>query len=108
VRESGTAQVVGLVHLRDSADLPDTSPEIGWYVDPDHVGLGVATSAARSLVAHGFNELGLTSIWALVHPQNTASLVVAGKLGLRRVGEGEHYGERHVMLVAHPGPAPAT
>src|SRR5262245_12274316 len=58
--------------------------EVGWAVDPAHQGSGYATEAARALLAHGFEQLGLHRIIATCQPQNVASVRVMEKLGLRR------------------------
>jgi [ribosomal protein S5]-alanine N-acetyltransferase len=58
--------------------------EIGWAVAPAHQGRGYATEAAGALLAYGFERLGLHRIIATCQPQNTASVRVAEKLGMRR------------------------
>ena len=56
--------------------------EIGWRLIRAAWGLGYATEAARPLVEHGFETVGLERIIAWIHPANRASLRVAEKLGL--------------------------
>jgi len=58
--------------------------EIGWAVARGQQGRGFATEAALALLAHGFETLGLHRIVATCQPQNTASVRVMEKLGLRR------------------------
>lgn len=58
--------------------------EIGWVVAPAHQGRGYATEAALALLAHGFGTVGVHRIVATCQPQNTASVRVIQKLGLRR------------------------
>ena len=58
--------------------------EIGWAVAPAHQGRGYATEAAFALLEHGFETLALHRIVATCQPQNTASVRVMEKLGLRR------------------------
>jgi RimJ/RimL family protein N-acetyltransferase/catechol 2,3-dioxygenase-like lactoylglutathione lyase family enzyme len=96
-------EVVGLAHLRPSWELPGDVPEIGYYVAPKHGGRGLATEAASALLDHGFATLGLSSVWALVHESNVASLNVVRRLGFLDVGSGEHYESgSHRVLVALP------
>ena len=56
--------------------------EIGWRFVRAAWGLGYATEAARPLVEHAFETVGLERIIAWSHPANRASLRVAEKLGL--------------------------
>lgn len=100
--------VVGVVHLRPSAELPGAVAEIGWYLDPAYGGRGLATEAARRVLAHGLDMLGLPAVFALVHESNVASLNLAGRLGFLDVGSGEHYGARHRVQVALPATAGRT
>jgi ribosomal-protein-alanine N-acetyltransferase len=58
--------------------------EIGWVVSPEHQGRGHATEGALRLLAHGFDVLGLHRVVATCQPQNTQSVRVMEKLGLRR------------------------
>ena len=48
-----------------------------------HQGRGWATTIGRALVAHAFDVMALDSIYAIIHPENAASIRVAEKLGLR-------------------------
>ncbi|HVV13046.1 GNAT family N-acetyltransferase [Amycolatopsis sp.] len=95
-------EVVGLAHLRPSAELPGKAAEIGYFLDPAHGGKGLATEAAQALLSHGFATLGLPAIWAVVHESNVASRKLAARLGFLDMGEGEHYGATHRILVALP------
>lgn len=62
--------------------------EIGWRLRPAAWGRGLATEAARPLLRHGFETLALPRIVAGIAAENTASLRVAAKLGLRPVAGG--------------------
>jgi RimJ/RimL family protein N-acetyltransferase len=65
-RSAGTP--AGTVLLKP---LPDGEGEIeiGWHLDPDSWGRGLATEAADALLAHGF-AVGLEEVWAVTHPHN--------------------------------------
>lgn len=56
--------------------------EIGWRLLPEHWGAGYASEAARALVAHGFNELGLDEIVSFAVTTNTASTGVMRRIGM--------------------------
>ncbi|WP_017590762.1 GNAT family N-acetyltransferase [Nocardiopsis ganjiahuensis] len=57
------------------------------------------------LLDHGLDDLGLHSVWALVHVDNVPSLRVAERLGFLPVGEGHHYDGPHRVHVVLPGAA---
>lgn len=64
--------------------------EIGWRLNRAAWGHGFAPEAARPVVEHAFETLGLERIVADIDPRNLASLRVAEKLGMRHVGDGRH------------------
>ncbi|KXK59161.1 acetyltransferase [Micromonospora rosaria] len=87
VRDSGL--VVGTVLLkplpgRDESRLTDDI-EVGWHLHPDSWGHGYATEAARALVDREL-ATGTPVVYAVVHPENTASMAVARRLGMTHVG----------------------
>jgi RimJ/RimL family protein N-acetyltransferase len=57
--------------------------EIAYRIDPEYWNKGIATEAARAVRDHGFDELKLTRLISLIHPENTASKRVAEKNGLK-------------------------
>lgn len=63
--------------------LEHQTAEIGWVFHPDHHGHGYATEAARAMLALGFEQVGLHRILAELTPQNTASVRLCQRLGMR-------------------------
>lgn len=57
--------------------------ELIYYLVRDAWNNGFATEAARAILTHGFADLGLERIIALIDPLNIASERVAVKLGFR-------------------------
>jgi len=55
--------------------------ELGYRLAPSFWGRGLATEAVRATLDHGFGELGLASIIAIVQPANVASVRVIQKVG---------------------------
>ena len=53
-------------------------------------GRGLATEAARGMLAHGAERLGLAEIIATVAAENAASLGVLAKVGMEPAGERSH------------------
>jgi RimJ/RimL family protein N-acetyltransferase len=58
--------------------------EIGWVVHPAHAGQGYASEAASALAALAFDILGTHRLFARLDVENTASLRLCERLGMRR------------------------
>src|SRR6516164_9152933 len=63
-----------------------------------HWGQGIATEAARAVLAHALHVLGIDPVVAIVDPRNLASIRVAEKIGLRQVGTAYHYGTVQIFF----------
>lgn len=59
---------------------------LGWAINPEFQNQGFATEAAGALIRFGFDELGLTVIYATCDTRNASSSRVMGKLKMNRVG----------------------
>ncbi|MGB3699412.1 MAG: GNAT family protein [Gordonia sp. (in: high G+C Gram-positive bacteria)] len=59
---------------------------IGYWVDADAAGGGVASAAVALGVDHAFGAVGLHRLEATVQPDNHASQAVLGKVGFRNEG----------------------
>jgi len=84
IRSRATTDFLGLVLLLYTDD--HTEVEFGYRLFPKFWGRGYATEAGRAVVNHAFDDLGLTALCAIIHPDNTASSAVAEKLGFLRTG----------------------
>ena len=65
---------------------PRPSPgelELGFYLVPAQWGRGLAVEAGRSVIAHAFDVLGATSLFAGHHPDNVGSRRALERLGFR-------------------------
>jgi RimJ/RimL family protein N-acetyltransferase len=84
VVERASGVTAGTVLLKA---LPDGNGEIeiGWHLHPDSWGRGIATDAARALLAHGF-AVGLEEVWAVTHLDNARSAAVCRRIGMRLLG----------------------
>ena len=56
--------------------------EIGYVINPEYRGRGIAVEAVREVMRFGFEELGLNRIEAKFMEHNTASLRVMEKAGM--------------------------
>lgn len=63
--------------------------EIGWRLNRHAWGKGYATEAARPIVEHAFETVGVARIVADIDSRNTPSMRVAEKIGLQFVGDGQ-------------------
>ena len=70
--------------LGGSTDLRDFS--LGYSIDPEHWGRGIATAAIGRFTAMLHEELGVRRIVAMVFSENTASLRALGRNGYRLEG----------------------
>lgn len=75
-------------------EYPD--PEIGWWLAREHWGKGLATEAARIALADAFDRVRLERVMSIARPENTASIGIMKKLGLKLGGEFESDGVKLV------------
>jgi [ribosomal protein S5]-alanine N-acetyltransferase len=67
---------------------------VGYWVDAEVAGRGIATTALALVIDHCFRSVGLHRVEVDIRPENVASLRVVQKLGLRR----EAYYERFLDI----------
>lgn len=56
--------------------------ELAYLIDKSRWGEGFATEAARGIIRHAKDELGLTRLICLIMPGNAASIAVAKKVNM--------------------------
>jgi RimJ/RimL family protein N-acetyltransferase len=84
-----------LVRLPDGEGHLTDDVEVGWHLHPDAWGRGYATRAARRLLEHGRDSLGLDTVHAVAYEGNDASVAVMRRLGMQAHGETDRwYGVR--------------
>lgn len=81
---TGNPELIGVVGLTPGQG----KILLGYWLSPAHWGKGIATDAARAVVAFGFQELGLASMGSAYHEDNPASGRVLHKLGFTEVKRG--------------------
>jgi RimJ/RimL family protein N-acetyltransferase len=77
-----TGDLVGRIGLSYHRAWPD-DPELGWLIDPAHVGQGLATEGGAAGVAYGFETLGVQRLVSICTEGNVESRRVMEKLGFR-------------------------
>ena len=94
--ETHDGTLVGATLLKP---LPDAAEaEVGWHLGTAHWGKGYATEAGRGALDYGFDVLGLDTIYAVVVPENTASIAVTKRLGMTPEGLTDKYYGRTLEL----------
>jgi ribosomal-protein-alanine N-acetyltransferase len=83
--------VVGQLSLSDISAGALRSASIGYWVSQHIAGHGVTPTAVALAIDYAFSELRLHRIEICIRPENTASLRVVQKLGLRYEGRRERY-----------------
>ncbi|WP_031224084.1 GNAT family N-acetyltransferase [Streptomyces roseochromogenus] len=96
IRLDGT--LVGAVILR-RMDVPQGTAEAGCWLEPDAVGRGLVTRAARLLIDWAIRERGIHRVEWWVSAGNAPSIAVARRLGMHKEAvlreSYPHRGERH-------------
>jgi [ribosomal protein S5]-alanine N-acetyltransferase len=59
---------------------------IGYWIDERFAGRGITTRAVAMAIDHCFNAVGLHRIEVAIRPENTSSLRVVEKLGIKEIG----------------------
>ena len=77
----GSREIVGVAGIQP-IDLPGEY-ELGWWVWKAYWGHGYAPEAGRALAAYAADVLGLARVYAVIDPDNAASIRVAEKIGMR-------------------------
>ncbi|PSB05582.1 GNAT family N-acetyltransferase, partial [filamentous cyanobacterium CCP2] len=87
-------EIVGAVLLRQLPDNDDNLTEdyeVGWHLKRSAWGKGYATEAGRLALEYGFQTLKLPIIYAVVKPENLASIRVTQRLGMQPIGRVNQY-----------------
>ncbi len=105
IEEAATGGFVGWSGVLRPFDWPEH--ELGYALARPYWGKGYATEAGGSALAWAFGTLGLTSLVSYIHPDNTASVRVAERLGARLDGTHLLRGTT-VQVYRHHRPEPAS
>lgn len=79
VEERQTNQLVGRIGFFNPEGWPGF--EIGWALAKQHWGKGYATEGARKALDYIFRETTRDHVISVIHPENTASMKVATRVG---------------------------
>ncbi len=84
-------QLVGQVTVSAIARGSARSAQLGYWIDSRYAGRGLMPVAVALVIDHCFEVAGLHRVEIAIRPENTASLRVVTKLGLRREGQAPRY-----------------
>jgi [ribosomal protein S5]-alanine N-acetyltransferase len=84
-------KLVGQVNVSNIVHGVLRSCTVGYWVDEAVAGRGIVPTALALTIDHCFGEVGLHRVEVDIRPENTASLRVVEKLGLRREGYYERF-----------------
>lgn len=81
-----------------------TEVEVAYLLDRSHWGRGLATEAARAIVAYAFTTLPVERLICMFDPENTASRRVAAKAGMTLLWDDyvDKYGPSQVYAIQRP------
>ncbi|WP_068398826.1 GNAT family N-acetyltransferase [Kribbia dieselivorans] len=103
--------VIGAVLLKDipgSGGRPNDDVQIGWRQGARHTGHGYMTEAARAVLRHGFDDLGLERIIAVVDLENHPSQRICARLGMTPLGHTCAYYDEELELFEMSRPKSAS
>jgi RimJ/RimL family protein N-acetyltransferase len=87
------AGTVILVRLPDG----DGELEVGWHLHPDSWRQGLASEAAGAVLARAFGR-GVEEVFAVVRPDNAASIAVCRRIGMEPLGLTDRYYDSELEL----------
>ena len=78
-----TGEVIGSIGLRQNSDLAsgDAERELGYWLGVPFWGKGYMPEAAKAVLRHAFEDLGLETVWCGYYEGNARSQRVQEKLG---------------------------
>jgi RimJ/RimL family protein N-acetyltransferase len=90
VEEKQTRQLIGRIGFLNPEGWPGF--ELGWTLSRMSWGKGYASEGARRALEYAFDELDKDHVISLIHPENSASIRVAERLGEKQEGTAEVMG----------------
>lgn len=93
----GEGQLVGDCGLIYQNINGSIEVEIGYHLDKRHWGKGYASEAAIGCKQYAFDVLKLGKVVSIIHPDNTASIRVAKRVGMELEREETVFSRRHCI-----------
>ena len=99
VQEKSSGLLVGRIGFNHYEGWPGF--ELAWTLGRPHWGRGYATEGARAALDYAFATLEQPHVISLIHPDNTASIRVAERLGEQLEGRTELFGTEVFVYGVH-------
>jgi RimJ/RimL family protein N-acetyltransferase len=99
VEEKSSGLLVGRIGFNDYEGWPGF--ELAWTLGRPHWGRGYAIEGARAALDYAFSTLEQSHVISLIHPDNTASIRVAERLGEQLEGRTELFGAEVFVYGVH-------
>ena len=90
--EIKTNKLIGSCGLQNNEIDHNMETELGYLLDPLYQGKGFALECAQYVLKYAKENLALSRIAAVIHPDNRSSINLAKKLGLKKEKEILHQG----------------
>jgi RimJ/RimL family protein N-acetyltransferase len=96
--ERGSERLIGRIGLlrHDDWPLAENPLEVGWTLDREYWGRGLATEGARASIDVWLEHLPDETLYSFTVPENTRSRAVMERLGMRFGGTALWHGLEHV------------
>ncbi|MFD1327145.1 GNAT family N-acetyltransferase [Mycoplana ramosa] len=102
IEEKQTGRFIGEAGFqemrRDMEPSIEGTLEAGWVLHPEAQGRGYATEALKALIGWSDDRFPGKTLSCIIHPDNAASLRLAGKLGFRETARTFCKGDVVVLL----------
>ncbi|MEO8513471.1 MAG: GNAT family N-acetyltransferase [Ignavibacteria bacterium] len=82
----------GFNYLPDNSDI-----ELSYMLDEPYWGSGYASEIAKAALEYGLNKLNMKRVVAIVYPQNSPSIRVIEKTGMKYEKEYDYHGIKMLM-----------
>jgi RimJ/RimL family protein N-acetyltransferase len=83
--DTANHELVGFFDVKN-IDWNIPKAEIGYFIDKNHTGKGIAKKALNEIVSHFFSNLKFSKFLLRIHYDNKASINVAEKCGFTKEG----------------------
>lgn len=80
------AQLHSIEAIESGDGLPTDYVEMNWHFRPASWGFGYASEAALRIAQHAFEDLNLSLLLAISHPQNKRAIALMTRIGMRYDG----------------------
>ena len=108
VEDKDTGDPIGQVGLMTQEVDEEHHPEVGYLIHSPFWRRGFASEAAVAVRDHAFGSLGYDHVISLIRPENTPSIGVASRLGMRTTRRIVWAGFDHLVLRCERAGTPAS